>query len=236
VSHSIPEPLERANPPGLPDQAPPAALTPDSFAERLYLMLAPVARDDYDNAWSLLIYMNAIGTMFQLVEELVRDTPDGPGWSLLLDLNRCPPEALAWLAQLVGVRLPGGLSDADTRAWIASTSGWRRGTRDAMTGAAAATLTGSKTVIFFERDGAAMGYPQSPEYAYCLNVATYIDQTPDPAATLAALIAQKPGGILLNYSTVAGQTYELLNANNADYATVKAKYANYAAVRTDEPN
>src|SRR5215467_11358862 len=91
--------------PPLQPQTPPADLTPDTFAERLYDMLAPLAQQDPHNAWALLIYINAIGLMFQEVEDLVRDSPEGPGWSELLDLNRAPTQALPWLAQLVGVRL-----------------------------------------------------------------------------------------------------------------------------------
>jgi len=129
---------------------PPSTLIPETFAARLYGMLAPLAQWDAGNAWSLLILCNAIGVQFQLVEEWVRDTPDGaPGWSLLVDLERCPPEALAWLAQFVGVRLVPGASEDQNRARIASTDGFRRGTRDALIGAARATLTGAGTVIFW---------------------------------------------------------------------------------------
>ena len=68
--------------------------------------------------------------MFQDVEDLVRDSPAGdPGWSELLDLDRCPPEALDWLGQFVGIRIPAGLNDLQSRAWISSTDGFRRGTR-----------------------------------------------------------------------------------------------------------
>ena len=214
---------------------PPEELLPDTFAARLYAMLAPLAQWDAEAAWSLLILVNAIGGQFQLVEDWVRDTPDGaPGWSLLRDLDRCPPEALPWLAQFVGVRLLAGATDAQNRARIASTDGFRRGTRDAMVGAARATLTGVGTVVFRERDGAELGHPAAPEYAYYLGVRTYSSQTPNPTATLAALMAQKPGGIVLDYRTVAGQDYTSLKTNHATYAAVKAAYRDYAAVVTDE--
>jgi hypothetical protein len=214
---------------------PPATLTPDTFAGRLYDSLAPLAKADPENQWALLILCNAIGAMYQLIEDLVRDTPEGPGWSLLLDLNRCPPEALPWLGQFAGVRTLPGSSEADMRARIASTDGFRRGTRDALIGAARATLTGAQTVVFRERDGASQGDPSSPNFAYYLTVTTYTDQTPDPTATLRALLAQKPGGIVLAYRTAAGQSYAQLNTNHPDYAAVKAAYPTYADVRDDEP-
>jgi hypothetical protein len=215
---------------------PPPELSPDTYAERLYEMLAPLAQHDPENGWALLIYVNAIATGFQLTEDWVRDTPAGePGWSLLVDLDRCPPEALGWLAQFVGVRLLPGSSEQEQRDRIASTDGFKRGTRDALIGAAKSTLTGSQTVIFRERDGANMGHPTSPDYAYCLSVITYASQTPDPNATLSALLAQKPGGILMSYRTATGQDYLQLKTNHATYAAVKAAYRDYNAVRTDEP-
>jgi hypothetical protein len=211
--------------------APPSTLTPDSFAARLYLALAPLAQQDLAYSWSLLILCNAIGTMYQEVEDLVRDTSGGPGWSPLMDLDRCPSYALGWLAQLVGVRLLPGASDADNRARIASTDGFKRGTAAALIGAAQSTLTGAQTVVFRERDSTAA----SPDYAYYLTVETYADQTPDPAATERALLAQKPAGIVLTYRTATGQDYATLHADYATYAAVKAAFSSYAAVATAEP-
>jgi len=211
---------------------PPAALAPDTFADRLYLALAPLAREDVDNGWALLILCNALGAMFQEIEDLVRDTPDGPGWSALLDLDRCPDEALPWLGQFAGVRVLSGSTPAQMRQRIASTDGFKRGTRAALIGAAQATLTGAKTVVFRERDH---DPADTPNYAYYLTVTTYTAQTPNPAATLAALTAQKPGGIVLTYQTLAGQDYQTLHTNHATYADVRSFYPSYDAVRTDTP-
>lgn len=211
---------------------PPAELAPQSFAARLYVMLAPVARNDEETGWSLLILCNAIGEMFQLLDDWLRDTPDGPGWSILLDLDRSPPEALPWLAQFVGVRLLAGSTAAEQRTRIASTDGFRRGTPAAMRAAAEATLTGSRTVVFRERNG---DPAITPDYAYYLDVTTYDDQTPDPAATELALLAQKPGGIVLRYRHAPGQDYQSLRDGNASYAAVATNYPSYDAVRLDEP-
>lgn len=211
--------------------APPVELTPEAFAARLYAMLAPLAQQDADTAWSLLILINAIGSMYELVEDWVRDTPDGPGWSLLLDLDRCPDEALPWLAQFAGVRLLPGSSTDDQRARIASTDGFRRGTRAALIGAAAATLTGAQSVVFRERDSTAA----APDYAYFLTVKTYTSQTPNPTATQQALLAQKPAGIVLTYTTAPGQDYQTLRTNHATYAAVGTAYPSYQAARDDTP-
>lgn len=224
-------PLSAALPAEL-DAPPPAALVPESFAERLYVSLAPVAKLDADNAWSLLILCDAIGQMFQLLDDLMRDSPEGPGWSVLMDLDRCPASALPWLAQLAGVRIPVGLTEEQARAWAGSTDGFKRGTAAALRGACAATLTGDKTVIFRERNG---DPAISPDYAYYLDVATYDSQTPDPAATEAALLAQKPGGIVLRYSHHPGQDYQSVRDGNASYAALLAAYPSYDAVRLATP-
>jgi hypothetical protein len=215
---------------------PPDELLPEAFAARLYGMLAPLAQQDFDAAWSLLILVNAIGGMYELVEEWVRDTPDGVGWSLLVDLDRCPPEALPWLGQFVGVRIPPALSsDADKRDWVASTDGFNRGTRDALIGAAKATLTGQQRLIFRERDGAAWGDPDPPDVAYHLTTYSYATETPNPTATLNALLAQKPGGIVLHYHAAQMQDYQNVYDTNATYAVVKSTFRDYAALATNQP-
>lgn len=203
----------------LPD--PPPDLEPDTFAGRLYDALLPLAQHDPEAGWSLLIFVNAIGTMYEMVEDLVRDTPDGPGWSPLMDLERCPDEALGWLAQFVGVRLlPGHTPDQD-RQRIASTDGFHRGTPAAMRGAAQATLLPPATVVFRERYG-------DP---YFLDVYTFDDETPDPALTERALIAQKPGGIVMTYRHMDGQDYQLVKDTHATYAAAKAAYPTYAQMK-----
>jgi hypothetical protein len=224
--HFPPEPTQTDAPP------PPSNLAPDTFAARLYAMLAPLAQYDYDNQWSLLILCNAIGTAYQLIEDWVRDSADGPGWSLLLDLDRCPPEALPWLGQFVGVRLLPGASDADNRQRIGSTDGFKRGTLAALKGAAWNTLTGNRSVYVHERDGTPTDVPN---YAYHLTVVTYTSQTPNPAATQAALLAQKPGGLVLAYIVIDGQTYDQVVSRFATYADVRAAYATYGAMTADEP-
>jgi hypothetical protein len=224
----------RTRPRDLP--APPAELAPDTFAGRLYDMLEPLAEQDPQAGWSLLILCNAIGTAYQLVEDWVRDTPDGPGWSLMLDVDRCPSEALPWLGQFAGVRIPVGVvDDAQRRAWIKSTDGFSRGTRDAMVAAALATLTGNKRLVFRERDGASQGYAGAPEYAYVLTVYSYTAETPNPTATLNALLAQKPGGIRMFYSAVTRQDYQNVKNTNATYTVVVSSFSDYDALALNQP-
>lgn len=211
---------------------PPDELLPETFAARLYGMLAPLAQHDDQAGFSLLILANAIGTMYQLVEDLVRDTPEGPGWSMLVDLDRCPDDALPWLAQFVGVRLLPGSNPSEQRARIASTDGFRRGTVAALVGAAASTLTGERHVVFRERDH---DPSDTPDYAYYLTVRTYEAETPDPAATELALLAQKPGALVLDYGVAVGQSYDVVRLTYATYADVHAAFDSYGAILVDLP-
>lgn len=207
-----------------------------SFAADIYERLAPLAYDDAHQGYALAAYVGAFGQMFQVVEDYGRDQDLGggvvaPGWSVLTDINRCPPEALGWLAQFVGVQLQVGLDDATQRARIRETAGWKRGTLGAISGAAHQYLTGAKNVIIRERDAAAS--PTAPEYG--LTVITYTSQTPDSTKVLAALIAQKPAGIILSYHVLPGQDYQELLTDHPTYANVFATYATYQGVATDQP-
>lgn len=204
---------------GEPDILPPSDLTPESFADDLYEALAPLAAQDALYEWALLILCNAIGVMFQLVDEIVRDSPDGPGWSMMLDLDRCPSVALDWLGQYVGVRLSSDATDAEKIAVIRDMPGFRRGTPAAIIKAAQATLTGTKTVTLTERDG-------DPYY---LTAATAAEETASVPATRAALLTQKPAGIILNYGGVmaALQTWDQLKTRSGTWSGNSARYTNW---------
>lgn len=173
----------------------------------------------------LSIYTNALARMFEEVDTYVRDTDEGPGWSILLDVGRTPNKGLGWLAQFVGVTLDDRLADAEQRQRIRQTDGFRRGSPDAIRGAAQPFLTGNQTVQLYERDG-------SP---YVLTVVTFADETPDPDAVESALRQQKPAGIVLNYQVVDGQIYEQLLENHPTYDDVLADYATYQDVLDDNP-
>ena len=66
---------------------------------------------------------------------------------------------------------------------------------------------------------------------YSLTVITRTAETPNSAAVLAALTAQKPAGILLTYATTTGNTYLEVRATQATYTAVKTTYATYTAMR-----
>lgn len=113
-----------------------------------------------------------------------------PGYSVFLDIDRCPAIALPWLAQFKGVVIPDGLTVQEQRNWVRTAEGQRRGTVDALVAAAKRHLTGTKTVRVLERVGG---------NAYALTVITRTSETPDPATTLADIVAAKRIGILLTH-------------------------------------
>lgn len=176
----------------------------------------PDAQEGTRHQWHLLRYVDVVGDQLGDVDDLVRDSDAGPGWSALLDIDRVPLVHLAFLAQFVGVRNPAG-TEAAQRAWVKARPGWSRGRVLTIVAAAQATLTGTKRVDVYERDGS----------AYRLRVRTYNAQTPDPAATEAAVLAAVPGGIVLTYESVAAGTYDQAAANFATYDVAAAAFVDY---------
>lgn len=175
-----------------------------------------------DFTYPLLALCEALIGQWQGIEDIIRDDPltDDPGWSTVMDVNRAPSEWLAWLAQFAGVRLRDGLSDADQRAWIKSTDGFRRGSPTAMVGAVQAYLTGTKTVYLTERHGS----------AYRLTVATKLSETPNTAQVAAAALLQKPAGIVMAVTVVNGSDYQTLRDTHDSYTDVKNTFVNYTEV------
>lgn len=140
----------------------------------------------------------ALGAMIQPISDAAGDS--GPAWSALGDPDRIPPEALAWLAQFVGVRATVGAPPHQQRTEIRQAAGWQRGTPGAMRAAVAATLTGARQVVIRERYGS----------AWVVRVEVLAGECPDPAASLAAAIGQKPAGLVLQFAAVAGQNWDTL--------------------------
>lgn len=166
-----------------------------TLASELYTdALAPYAREDAEHDFVLGTFLIGLLAPAQEIADLVRDDPDtgATGWSALVDADRCPVWALPWLAQLVGVRDEPTLSEVERRARIKDMAGLHRGTVAYAQAAAAAYLTGTKTVNVTERDGG----------AWLITVETLSAETPDPDLVEQALLAAKPAGLLLTYNVV----------------------------------
>jgi hypothetical protein len=197
------------------------------FGGDLYAELAPIAEqtDDAGKGYHLLAFCDALGRMFEQVNELVRDTDAGIGWSSIFDVDRAPPYALPWLGQLVGVTVDVTLPVESQRQQIRDEEGLARGTLAAIQAAPKPYLTGNQTVIVIERDG-------SP---YRTSVITYEDETLDEDAIRARLLAKKPAGIVLNYQVLPGQTWQQLLENHPTWQDVLDDYATWQDVRDDTP-
>lgn len=202
------------------------------FQERLYAALEPVADQDAKNGWALLNYCGAIASMFDQIETYARDGDLGePGWSMLIDTNRVPVEAVKWLGLITGTQLTfsqrPGESDADyltrLRETVHDAAGQKRGTIQSITRTVANLLTGTQTVIFKERD-------TSP---YHLTIITLNSETPDSAAVQAALRDVKPAGLIIDYQVISAPTYALIRTLYADYSVVRSGFLTYQGVKTN---
>lgn len=199
-----------------------------SFSQALYDAMLPMQYDEPRQDYALAKFLAAVGEGFQVTDTYGRASGNTPGWANMLNPNLCPVEALGWLAQFVGVTLEVGLTEAQQRARIKAADGWSRGTVAAMRAAVAGHLTGTQSFAFRERYDYANAGVDSP---YNMEVVTFASETPDPAAALAALLSQKPAGIVLHYVVNAGQDYLTVRTNNATYTALRTKYATYNVMK-----
>jgi hypothetical protein len=184
------------------------------LGEELYQQILPLHGPDPDGLAYDLVGAWILGT--QRVYELVGDTGGRPGWGALFDPDALFGDELKWLAQ--------------ARTAIRLQAAQYRGTVEAQIDAVRATLTGTKWVAYTERVGGD---------AYAIAVRTKTVETPDPAATLAAMVdyeyGQKPAGLVLDYATVSGQTYGAIAGLYASYAALAASAASYRALAEAQP-
>jgi hypothetical protein len=200
---------------------------------RAYDALEPIATPDESLGWPLLAYVSGLALPSEEVADLAETGDNGEvGWSVILDIDRIPDKGIGWLAQLIGVRLNPELDATEQRLRVKETDGWKRGTLGAIAGAAHQYLTGGTHVIIRERFD-----PSDPDvdHAYHLQVITYTAETPDSAKVLAALLAQKPAGIILHYEVIDGQDFETLFLDNPDFQSVYTTYATFQGVFTATP-
>lgn len=201
-----------------------------SFSQDLYDRLEPLTFADpsYDYPIAKLAY--AFGLMFQLVEDYGRDdlTTGAPGWANVINIDKCPDEAIPWLGQFVGVRLPGGLTPAQQRAYVKDAPGWDRGTVAAIAAAAAPYLTGQKSVTVRERFDQANPNVDSPGY---YQVTTRGAETPVGDLPSTNLITN--GGFETNttgWSVYGSGTALTRDTSDAKFGLASAKFVATIAV------
>jgi|SRR6185437_4019624 len=107
----------------------PSTCAPDTL--KLWGFLPPPLQiTDEANNYTFLTWLDGIGQQQQIIDNLIRDQGANPGWSIVLDVTRCPTYALPWLAQFVGVRFTGPVlgNDSLMRNAIVAKNGFNRGT------------------------------------------------------------------------------------------------------------
>ena len=222
--------------------------------QEMWRRLGPWVDADAATGYTLRMWLDGIGRMLQPVDDLVRDTSAGPGWSAALDVTRAPTAYLPWLGQFVGVKVDPGLSDAAQRANIVGEAGFARGTPAALISTAQRYLKGAKSVALTERDGdpytVSIGL-----YASQLGSSTYnqvqtqygtyaaagaaastysIAQGP-VGEVVTALRAAKPAGLILNVNVLTGLSYFTLSLNISLYSALATTYPTYAAMTQSTP-
>lgn len=202
------------------------------IAEELFLSLGPWAQLDTEDArGQVLDICEAVfgTTRMQIIEDIIRDTDTGVGWSPVVDIDRCPEMWLDWLGQFVGVQPTLGLDEVTKRSKIKLHSSWKTGTPGALVAEIQAVLTDTKTVLLNERLGG---------NAWALGVRTWDSETPSDAAVLEAIAKQKPAGITLDYDSIPfdSWTYSDLRFSYDLYSDVKAHFTTYTDLKTDNPH
>lgn len=189
------------------------------LAADVYAIMDPYAEVDAANGYALRTIVEAMTKTFTDIDELVRNSPAGdPGWSPMFDADRAPPEALAWLAQIVGMIVNPADGVIETRWRVgAGVGGVRRGSLSTMIAVAQRLLTGNKTVVVTERTSDAWHFA----------IRTRTSETPSSAAVLAALNVSKPAGLIMDYATFTGILFQESLANQATYTLSTAAKATY---------
>lgn len=220
----------------------------------IYEALGPIpalGAGDQPAGWPLLKWLDGIGQILQRITDLADDTPAGdPGWSILLDVDRCPTYALPWLAQWVGVRFaPAQNTDAAQRSAIRGEQGFARGTLAALQAAITPFLKAGASPAIFERDSGAyhltvnlVGADLDAGFYYILDgqyatysaldagYATYSAMAAPTAAILAAIQAALPAGLQVTLNIVTAAPYSTLDAAYPTYSALDAAFATYAAM------
>ncbi len=182
---------------------------------------------DKDESRILLRWLSGIGEMLQTVDsiggpQVLADGSVAPGWTQVLDVNRCPTEILPWLGQFVGARFAPTLRDDEQRYLIENSPGWARGTPAAILAAANRFLLPGYAATLLERDtspyhltieipdagveGDATCLALSLAYPSCASLPPAFDTCADlwrgTAAVIASIEGAIPAGLVAELSFV----------------------------------
>jgi hypothetical protein len=198
------------------------------FGERLRERTQPLALDDESYGFAHAYLSEALSRPYLEVQEIFDPEGDVPPVAPLLDIDLCPDWALPWLAQLIGAAIPVGMPPETARELIRNVAGFPSRHSGGDHGQPRVSFSRvAKTVFFNERFA---------NDAYRLGIVTLAAETPNPAQVQAAILAQKPGGIVLSYSAIAGQTYRAVLTEVDSYREMRSEWATYRDVRDHLPS
>ena len=198
----------------------------ERFAERLYHSLGGyVVSQDPDGI--LADFLDAQAFLVSDVDVYVRrNGRDGSGWSLTLDPDEVPAEAIWWLGQWVGVERRGGLDEEGKRTRVRDADGMRRGSVSALRGAARQELTGDAVVALNER------WQQQP---YVMRVRTWAPETPDEDRVHNALLDAKPAALILEFAAVDSWEWRDVPIVQETWGSVANEYDDWAEMHEQPP-
>jgi len=191
----------------------------DDLVERLEPWMTPALEE----------YVRSAARVFSEVELYAFDVVDEDGnllegWTVLFDPDRCPAQALPYLAQYVGEILPMGVPEALAREQIKDRPNSRRGRPIAMFQAAQKRLVGNRLVSMRESNGT----------VDTVTIITYTDQTPDPAGTEDDIRRVTPADVILDYQVLPGQTWQDVKDSYATWQALKDDNATWAELATGQ--
>lgn len=206
----------------VPDPVPPAI---GSVGEEVYAALRPLADDDRNQGWTLLHICEAAGRMWQAVHDLTRYDDQGrPGWSALLDLERCPGQSdeidgLPFLGQIAGVRRIAHLPDDERRAAIREREGYHRGRPAAIVSYAMRFTDGTPgAVVIRERYDPALGLGVDAPYHGRVRIKrSRLLPGLDEAEISARILARIPAGLI----------YDVEITDDLDWDDVRSTYTSW---------
>ncbi len=197
-------------------------------AAHLYQQIEPPQRDDETWGWVGAYLCRALMKPIEKFAAWALDQGARPGYSVLMDLDECPDEALPWLSQFNGTVLDPTLTPGEWRRQIREARGRFRGTTRSLESDVKATLTGTKRVNVFPRS-------LSP---FRELVVTAESETPDSAVTLAAVNDPQGRPFWMVYELIVSDIWIVAELERAythrSIAEFEAAFATVAEVETHE--
>jgi hypothetical protein len=198
-------------------------------AEELYAALDPAFTSaDEDNDWAALRLCAAIVSgNLDAIHELVTDSADGVGWSILFDPTNVLARYLPWLAQGAGAVLRPDMDEAQQRSAIKDPESFGRGTVASIESVAARRLTGTKAVTVTER---------YTGRAWRIKVVTDPTETPDPTLTEAEIKRDaKPLGLVLFFNSSPPWSWEEVGLEFDTWEDFEAAFETWADAEAFSP-